>query len=318
MGPSQEQHRRRVLILRLSGTAIAFGVVVFLIWQNWQGFLDALQRVPISMLLLVLLLAFASRIMVTVRWFILLKVIEPDVTFWQVFQLSFVGLFTTNVLPSTIGGDVVKLGGAVKLGLDSAAVTASLVVDRLVGMGTMATFLPFGIVQISRMDQSFALTTAASPGIFFDRLRQKVSSFFTKTWQALKLWTRQPGQLLLAAIFSFIHMGCTFTMVTVILKNLANPISWWTAGGLWVLVYFITLIPISINGLGLQEASLSLVYVTFAGVSESNSLVLALLIRVLFMIASLPGAFFLPRLMSGVRDSNRFTEEEERHSGSLD
>jgi hypothetical protein len=88
-------------------------------------------------------------------------------------------------------------------------------------------------------------------------------------------------------------------MVTVILNGLADPISWLTAGGLWVLVYFITLIPISINGLGLQEASLSLVYASFAGVSESNSLVLALLIRVIFMIASLPGAIFLPQLMSG-------------------
>jgi len=310
MGPSQELNRRRVLLLRLSGTAIAFGVVVFLIWQNWQGFIDALQRVPLELLLLVLLLAFVSRIMVTVRWFILLKVVEPDVTFWQVFKLSFVGLFTTNVLPSTIGGDVVKLGGAVKLGLDSAAVTASLVVDRLVGMGTMATFLPFGVVQITRMNASLTIITATSPGMFFDRLLKRISIFFAKTWQAMKLWSKQPGQFLLAAIFSFIHMACTFTMVTVILNGLADPISWWTAGGLWVLVYFITLIPISINGLGLQEASLSLVYASIAGVSESNSLVLALLIRVLFMIASLPGAFFLPRLMASDKHKRPLAEKD--------
>lgn len=87
-------------------------------------------------------------------------------------------------------------------------------------------------------------------------------------------------------------------MVSVILKGLGDPISFWKVGGLWVLIYFITLLPISINGLGLQEFSLSLIYTNLAGVSEANSLVLALLMRVIFMIASLPGAIFLPEVLS--------------------
>jgi len=94
-------------------------------------------------------------------------------------------------------------------------------------------------------------------------------------------------------------MACTFTMVSLILKGLGDPIPFWKVGGLWVLIYFITLLPISINGLGLQEFSLSLIYSNLAGVSESNSLVLALLMRAIFMIASLPGARFLPEVLSG-------------------
>jgi len=99
------------------------------------------------------------------------------------------------------------------------------------------------------------------------------------------------------------RMACTFSMVVILLASLADPVSWWTAGGLWVLVYFITLIPISINGLGLQEVSLSLIFMSFGGVSETNSLVLALLMRVIFIIASLPGAFFIPGFLSPKRNS---------------
>lgn len=293
--------------LRLLGTLIALGVVAYLGWQNWAGFVDALQTLPLSLLGLVLLLAFASRIMVTVRWFILLRVVEPDVTFWQVIKLSFVGLFTTNVLPSTIGGDVVKLGGAVQARLDSAGVTASLVVDRLVGMATMATFLPFGLLRLFQGNTAGA--SAGLSSVFFGNLWKKLTVFFGRIWRSLRLWANQPASLFWAAVFSFLHMACTFTMVTLILRGLADPISWWRAGGLWVLVYFITMIPISINGLGLQEASLSLIYTNFAGVSESNSLVLALMMRVLFMIASLPGAFFLPGFLSGKEKANGLNQD---------
>lgn len=301
MGLPSDRKQQQMFFLRLLGTVIAFGVVAFLIWQNWTGFIDALRSLPLSLLLIVLLLAFVSRVMVTLRWFILLRVVEPEVSLWNIFKLSFVGLFSTNVLPSTIGGDVVKLGGAVQFGLDSAGVTASLVIDRLLGMATMATFLPFGILRIIQVNAFSPPLAAGGWGVFFSRIWQKLFVLLGRTWTSLKLWLKKPAYLLLAAVFSFIHMGCTFTMVTLILQGLSDPITWWIAGGLWVLVYFITLVPVSINGLGLQEASLSLIYVSFAGVSESNSLVLALLMRVTFMIASLPGAFFLPSTISGNR-----------------
>lgn len=306
----RDKKRQQVFLLRLIGSAIAFGLVAFLIYRNWADFIKALGSLPVGILLIALLLAFVSRIMVTLRWFVLLKVVEPQVRFGEVLKLSFVGLFATNVLPSTIGGDVVKLGGAVQVGLDSAGVTASLVIDRLVGMATMATFLPLGIVSIVQANLTASLLASSGPGVFFARIWQKFAEFMISTGQSLKLWFKQPLHLLVAAVFSLVHMASTFTMIVLILKGLEDPISWWTAGGLWVLVYFITLVPVSINGLGLQEASLSLVYVSFAGVTESSSLVLALLIRVLFMIASLPGAFFLPGALSGDRKSETIAQQD--------
>lgn len=310
MSLPRDKKRQRAFLLRLFGSAIAFGLVAFLIYQNWADFIEALRSLPAGILLVALILAFVSRIMVTLRWFVLLRVVEPEVRFGQVLKLSFVGLFATNVLPSTIGGDVVKLGGAVQGGLDSAVVTASLVIDRLVGMATMATFLPLGILRILQAGLAASLLVSSGPGVFFARIWRKISEFIASTWQSLQLWFKQPLNLLIAAAFSFLHMASTFTMVVLILRGLEDPVSWWTAGGLWVLVYFITLVPVSINGLGLQEASLSLVYVSFAGVSESSSLVLALLVRVLFMIASLPGALFLPGALSGDRKAEALAQQD--------
>lgn len=73
----------------------------------------------------------------------------------------------------------------------------------------------------------------------------------------------------------------------------------WLVAGLWSAVYFITLLPVSINGLGLQEISLALIFTRAGGISAPNALTLAVLARTLIMLASLPGAAFVPGIMAG-------------------
>ncbi len=70
--------------------------------------------------------------------------------------------------------------------------------------------------------------------------------------------------------------------------------------GLWSLTYFVTLIPISINGLGLQELSFTFLMSNVAGLSAQNSLTIAILIRAYFMFSSLPGAVFLPSALANM------------------
>jgi hypothetical protein len=69
----------------------------------------------------------------------------------------------------------------------------------------------------------------------------------------------------------------------------------WAVG----LTYFVTLLPISINGLGVQELSLTFMLTHFGGITEPTALTLAFLIRILQMFASLPGAFCLPDVVVG-------------------
>jgi len=300
MYPSQQSnHKSKRSILRIIGTISALGLVIYLIWRNWTGFLDALGSLPVPLLLLLLTIALMSRFLVTLRWFILLRLTYPELCFFTVLKLSFVGLFSTNVLPSTIGGDVVKLGGAVQFGLESSDVTASLIVDRLVGLATMASFLPIGIFSLFQNQTLSKIMMGSIAGEFFAKIWQRTLDFLIRVKKALTLWLKQPKHLMIAAICSYGHMACTFAMVSLILSSLGETVPFLRVGGLWVLVYFITLIPISINGLGLQEFSLSLVFTNYAGVSDANSLVLALLMRVLFMTASLPGALFFPEVLTG-------------------
>jgi uncharacterized membrane protein YbhN (UPF0104 family) len=83
---------------------------------------------------------------------------------------------------------------------------------------------------------------------------------------------------------------------------MGDHVSYWLIAGLWSLTYFVTLVPISVNGYGVQELSLTFLLSKFGGLSHSESLTIAVLIRLLFIITSLPGAFFLPSILASMNN----------------
>ena len=64
--------------------------------------------------------------------------------------------------------------------------------------------------------------------------------------------------------------------------------------------YFVTLLPISINGLGLQELSMTAIFSSFGGINVGSAAAAALMVRTTQLLASIPGAVFLPDIL-GVR-----------------
>ena len=103
-----------------------------------------------------------SRLAVAGRWHVLMHSAGTGIIPRQSIRLTFAMLFASNFLPTTIGGDVVRYAGAVRLGFDNAISLASLVVDRLVGMTGMAMALPFGIPIYQQY--LTAATTSSCPG----------------------------------------------------------------------------------------------------------------------------------------------------------
>lgn len=302
----------RNFLLRLLGTVLALVLLIYLLTHlGWDEILLALQKIPLSILFLAFGLTMISRFAVTGRWHILMRGSGLEIPFRQSLRITFAGLFATNFLPTTVGGDVVRLAGAVRLMYDAALVTASLIADRLVGMAGMAVTLPLGLPAFiewlqggnlgmsAEVEGFFAFASVGSQTGWLGKILERGRKFIRHLGNALVIYVRQPRSILSGLIFTAIHMTCMVGMLSLFFSSLGEPISAWLIAGLSSLVYFITLIPISINGYGLQELSFTVIFSQLGGVSLESSLTVALLNRTMVLLASLPGAVFISGIMAG-------------------
>lgn len=302
--------------LRLGGTLITVVLLAYLLYQQgWSDISHAFGRIAAWRLWAALALTLLSRVAVTMRWHVLLRSANERTSFRQSLRLTFAGLFASNFLPTTVGGDMVRLAGAIQLRMDAAVSTASLVVDRLVGMAGMALALPWGLARVfavglpslrdetttRRFPSGFLALAAAG---WIAPLWNKALDFLKRLWENFKLWTRHPAALAWSMVFTLIHMVCLFTSIWLLLDGMGESVPWMQIAGIWSLVYFITLVPISINGYGLQEVSTTLLYAHLGGISPEASVTVALLIRTLQIAASLPGALFVPGIVAASRQND--------------
>lgn len=267
-----------------------------------------MREIKPANLLWVALLFAISRIAVTLRWHVLLLSGGIKIHFKDSLALTFMGLFATNFLPTTIGGDVVRLVGVMQMGYDRAVSLASLAADRLIGMAGMAMTVPIGVAYSWNILQSIPIAISFFARFdkliaFFRRMPSmfnKLIAFFKRTLSTFSIWFRKPTSLLAALAFTWIHMLCLFGSIYIFVDNLGAHTSFWMIAGLWSITYFITLLPPSINGYGVQEAAFTILLSEVVGFVPSVAATIALLIRAYFLISSLPGAIFLPSILAAL------------------
>jgi glycosyltransferase 2 family protein len=289
--------KNRQIIVRSAGSVLAIVLLVILLKEESGSEIKAaLQRVSIGYFIAGIFVMLISRLFVVGRWHILLRSAGVDISLWRTTMITFTGLFANNFLPTTIGGDVVRLAGAMQLGYDRAICLASMVADRLIGMAGMLFTLPFGLPPVLSLGQ------AGLQSISFGALFQKGLDFAKRTFGIFAIWFKKPLALTASFGATFGNMIFIFFAIFLLIAGMERHVSCWLIAGLYGLTYFITLIPISVNGYGVQELSLTFLLSRFGGLSHSESLTIAVLIRALFIITSLPGAFFLPSILAAMNN----------------
>lgn len=313
--PGNKDNKKSVMtVVRWLGTGFAVGIMIYILSKvGWQEALDSFKGIPWWVFVIALILGLISRFSTWGRWHTLLAASEEKIDAKTSLKLTFAGLFASNVLPSTIGGDVVRLAGGVRAGLSVALSTASLVVDRLVGLSGMVLALPFALkflpmLQSKPTEGAFAF--AAGTG-FFGKIWNWIKKTFANILDSLKYWLKQPMSLVKSVGFTLIHQACIYLIIKLFINAMGEDLPILTIAGLWSLTYFITLLPISINGLGLQEVTVTNLFSALGGISIQTSLALAIFLRILWMVVSLPGAFFIGDTIAGKQDNMNLENENE-------
>lgn len=282
----------RASLLKILGSLLSAGLLIALIVWNWEDVRTALSKISLLELLAAFGLIFASRLFTVLRWHSLLRSGGIPIPLKNSLSLTFTGLFATNFLPTTIGGDVVRLAGTIQLGYDRAVCLASLAADRLVNMAGMSLASPLGFYQLLQA------APAAAQAAFFPNLWPKGLDFARRTLASLAIWFKKPLSLLTALGFAFAHMLCMFSANYVVIHALGGELAFWRVIGLYSFAYFIGNVPVSVNGYGWQELTVSALLATLGGLDVSVAAAVPLITRLLHMLASLPGALTLPGILA--------------------
>ena len=293
--------QNRTLLLRLLGTLVAIVPIILLIREEgWTKIVDSLSQISSLNFFLALVSLLVSRLFVIARWHVLLQSGGVKIPFRRTAELTLMGLFASNFLPTTVGGDMVRLAGVMQMGYDRATCLASIAADRLVGLAGMLFAVPFGLAPAWE-----SLRQAASHPLALMVSLQRPIRFARRTLKTFSTWLHQPQALIASLLCTWGNMLFIFIAIDLLVQGLGDQVSFWLIAGLYSLSYLVTLMPISINGYGLQELSVTYLFLHVGGLSAATSLSLAVLIRIIWMLASLPGAVFLSSIWLAISQQKK-------------
>jgi uncharacterized protein (TIRG00374 family) len=121
--------------VNLGLVVLAFLLLGLVLWQNRAKIRQVFEH-PLDLRLLGLaILIFLCSLMITyLRWYLLVRVIEPKFTLKSTMVLGFIGYVFNLVIPGAVGGDLIKAAYLVRMHIRKTQAVASMVIDRIVGL----------------------------------------------------------------------------------------------------------------------------------------------------------------------------------------
>ncbi|MBN1264768.1 MAG: flippase-like domain-containing protein [Anaerolineales bacterium] len=293
--------------VRLAGSLLSAALLVWLVMrQDWNALLTSLEGASIGGLLLAFGCSLVSQGFNAARWWTLLEGQQIRPGFYRVVQIAFAGLFASNFLPGTVGGDVARVAGILPYSENRIAGAASVIVDRVIGVFGMTFMLPFSLplIRVLAADPDFfSRSGSALSGVLFGRILNPIKRLTTRSVDALKIWVHRPGSLILALLFSWGSVVFYLLVVWLVARELGIKVSYWQVAGATGISYFLTLLPISINGYGVRELVIFGVY-SQLGADPEQATALALVTRVILVSVSLPGSLWLGGILKKKESSD--------------
>jgi hypothetical protein len=324
MAASGRSTPRRLMIMVQAVVTVA-AVAALLRLIDWAEVAAALLRVGAVPLLGACALAAVSQVVGAWRLSLILDGLGVRVGLRRSVTFTWVGLFAGNVLPATVGGDALFALLLGRFGFPVGAGLIGLVYNRLVNVAVVLLCTPMAMAVLgidgphgwSRPGRvPMPLLAVAAAGLLAlaaaawwlrrqpDRLRRLAMQAGTLLRQTLDLM-RRPG-LAAAATGLSLSMLALGAWALLWLAHALEPDFPYTA--MWsilVIAMAAQILPLSINGIGVQEAVFTVCLVQAGGWVPADAVAFSLLTRLLGILISLPGLPATLRLLSRGRETGR-------------
>jgi hypothetical protein len=305
--------RRLLLLAAKLSVSIVLLVLLFRRIDVGRLWMTA-RHASLAWLTAALTLYFINVLAATWRWHLLLDAQNVDVPKRTLLGSFLVATFFNNFLPSNIGGDVIRISDTAKPARSKTLATTVVLVDRGVGLLGLVLVAALGATAAGNVHHSappiwpvwlwggFLLGAAASlpallsPGgvgwllqpltvIHPEWVGDRIDMITT----VLGRFRRRPSAL--AGCFG----GAVFVQATVIIFYFAVAyalhlnLSVFDLAVIVPLSFVVQMLPVSVNGFGVREATFSF-YFTRIGQPIESALLVSLVAQVVVMVFSLSGA----------------------------
>jgi uncharacterized protein (TIRG00374 family) len=251
----------------------------------------------------------AGIVLATLRWQYVLRVLEVPASLSTLLSHHLAGLFVGNFLPTTIGGDVVRVSRLSAGTGDASAPFASVVLERLTGwlvlpvitlfaLATHPTLLHLGsatrlalVLSVGTLVLLVALLAATASPRLGGRFRE--SSGWTRFAGAVHLglvrFRRRPIASLSVVVVGFAYQLAVVLAAWMTAHALGISVGWAAVLAFMPAVAIAQVLPVSIGGLGVREAAF-VVFLHPLGVPSGQAIALGLAVYGMNLVASLLGA----------------------------
>jgi len=294
---------------------ISLGLIIYLVSEaDPRKILEIFRRITTlrGMFLLVsaFLLTFAAIYLMSLRWKILLKGYGLRLSLSRLYGFYLVGLFFNNFLPTSIGGDVVRIYKVVNEIEDRSVGFASVIIERIMGI---AATLFMAIIALFLISQEFKsprlLYTSISLFVlislfflviirnrpfmlllrFFDKFTIfKIGEKLNKLLEAIHYFKDRRRILAYVFIFSLMSQSAIVFMNYMLARAFDVDVSLSMLFMVIPVSFVLTMLP-SINGLGVRDLG----FVSLlgrVGISKAGALSLSFMNLLIPMTISIWGA----------------------------
>ena len=285
-------------LLRVAATVFILTLIMRSInaAQVWQ----VLKQTRLDYLAAALLLQFGSTAVSAYRWQLIMQNLHFGQNFAFYWRSYFKGMFFNQGLPTSIGGDAVRMLDIASLGFRKRDALYGVMVDRIIGLGalmslTLLAYLLSPDLLPKQVHRPILLIISLGAVGFF-------GIFFIKyfTWLS-----RFPKLAIISTIAERLHQALSSQRVLLVVASLLIPIfallgffaTGWALGLRYnLMTYFaivppalvLTVIPISVAGWGVREGALVGLF-SLIGADKTAVLMMSLLYGLTLIIVSLPG-----------------------------
>ena len=291
---------------------VAEGPFLSRFWASFLAVISKFASLPASVLLYSVLLYLVVLVAITVRWHILLRDKGFHVSYKNTFKYVLIGHLFNNVMPSTLGGDIVK---AYYVHRDAAGSKKTAVftifMDRVIGAAaTLLTILAGALYLQARVPElrvivyalaASALLAALALVLFDEKYLDRLAFYrklpkehvLRKLHCAFFYYKREGRKAFCQALaVSFLVQASIITITYIIMSSFVEKtLYYWHFVCIIPVANIIQGLPVSFAGWGLGEAAYSVLFKMISVTSEAavgTSVSLKLIVLLVALALGLP------------------------------